>query len=144
MTRKLSTALVLALVLMMALSVAAFAQGPAEDAPYAPQDGTGYRFGRSGNGQAGVGRMADGSGQGVNFVDADNDGTCDNFIDEDGDGVCDSCDGQGGQMMGQRSRGNQSGETAGMVGRSDGHGRGRGGNGTQGTGQRGAGRGGNR
>ncbi len=45
MTRKLSTALVVALVLIMSMSIAVFAQGSAEDAPYAPQDGTGYRFG---------------------------------------------------------------------------------------------------
>ena len=140
MTRKLSTALVVALVLTMAMSIAVFAQGPVEDAPYAPQDGTGYRFGRWGTGQAGVGRMADGAGRGTNFADADNDGTCDNFIDEDGDGVCDSCEGQNGQTMSRRNGGNRSGESAGVAGRRGG----RDGNGTQGVGQRAGGRGGNR
>ena len=107
MTRKLSAALVVALVLVMALSVAAFAQGSAQDAPYAPQDGTGNRFGQAGNGPGVGGRAADGSGQGMNFVDSDGDGVCDNFVDEDGDGVCDNCDGQGGQMMGRRNNRSQ-------------------------------------
>lgn len=140
MTRKLSAALVFALVLVMALSVAAFAQAPAQDAPIAPQDGTGNRFGQSGTSPAGVGRAADGSGQGVNFADVDGDGACDNFIDKDGDGVCDSCEGQGGQMMGQRSNRGQSDDAAATTMRRGG----RGGNGQQGAGQRGSGRGANR
>ncbi len=73
--------------------------------------------------------MADGSGQAANFADKNDDGTCDNFIDADGDGECETCEAQGGQAMGRRNGGNQSGETAGMAGRRGG----RDGNGSQGA-----------
>lgn len=76
MSRKLTTALVFALVLTMALSVSAFAQGPS---------------------QAGTGACA-------NCVDANGDGVCDNWIDSDGDGVNDSAPRDGsGQQLGQQA-----------------------------------------
>lgn len=121
MTRRLSTALVVALVLMMVMSVAVFAQGQTGDAPYAPQDGTGYRFGATANDQPGVGRIADGAEQGANFANRNGDGVCDNFVDADGNGTCDTYDAQGGQKMGQRNGGSQSNSAAGVGARRGGN-----------------------
>ncbi len=73
MSRKLTTALVFALVLTMALSVSVFAQGAGP---------------------------ADGATTCATFVDANGDGICDNWVDVDADGVNDSAprDGSGTQF----------------------------------------------
>ena len=106
MQNRFSMAFVVALVLILALSATALAQGPKKgnsgqngtglcsnyvDADgdgvcdHAPQDGTGEQHGQSSS----VGTAPHG----------DQDGSCDNYVDEDGDGVNDSAphDGTGNQ-----------------------------------------------
>ena len=119
MNRKLSTALVLALILALTTSVAVFAQGNGPSAagnqalqqgqPVAPQDGSGYRHGQTG--EPGMARQATGTpnGSAANFLDVDGDGQCDHFVDADGDGVCDSCDQSGSGQMARRSARSQDG-----------------------------------
>ena len=140
MNRKLSTALILALVLALATSVAVFAQdsGPVgsgyqamqQGQEAAPRDGTGYRHGLDGDDQ-GMARQGTGTpnGSGINFVDEDGDGLCDQFVDEDGDGLCDNCDQLGAGQMGRRGGRNQDGTGDGPMrrggGRQGGQGRNR-------------------
>jgi hypothetical protein len=120
MSRKVGISLVVAVVLVLTLALAAYAQagtpgsGPQngtgvcanfvdEDGDgvcdYAPQDGTGFQFGRMGR-HAMLGQGARGPQMmGAGFVDSDGDGTCDNWVDANGDGVNDSAprDGTGHQ-----------------------------------------------
>ena len=119
MNRKLSTALVLALVLALVTSVAVFAQGtPPADA--APQDSTGFRRGQSD--AQGMARQGTGTpnGAAANYVDGDGDGVCDNFVDADGDGVCDNCDQVGSGQMARRGGRNQDGSADGAMRRGGG------------------------
>jgi hypothetical protein len=44
------------------------------------------------------GRMMNGGGRMLGFVDGNQDGVCDHFVDKDGNGVCDLA-GQGGMMQ---------------------------------------------
>ena len=119
---KKTLAMLVAVMMLCALSVAAYAEEPnglgrGQSVGFVDEDGDGvcdnFGFGR-GSGQR--------RGQGAGFVDEDGDGVCDyygtgrgrgqgaGFVDEDGDGVCDYFgtgrgSGQGrGQGRGQRNR----------------------------------------
>lgn len=77
------TALVVALVAVLAVAAVAWAQGPVDRSDAGTPMGQGYRF-----------------------QDTDTDGVCDNCVDEDGDGVCDLMgtgweDGRGRSSVGQ-------------------------------------------
>ena len=120
MNRKLSVAVLLALVLVLATSVTLFAQGNGPGTAnqqawqsgqiLASQDGTGNQYGRSNDGQWAPGRgTGTPTGLGANYVDEDGDDVCDHYEDSDGDGRCDNCTQEGtGQMM-RRGGGNQDG-----------------------------------
>ena len=117
---KKTLAMLVAVMMLCALSVAAYAEEPngrGQSVGFVDEDGDGvcdnFGFGR-GSGQR--------RGQGAGFVDEDGDGVCDyfgigrrdgqgrgnraGFVDEDGDGVCDYFGtGRGsGQGRGQRNR----------------------------------------
>lgn len=134
MNRKLTTAIVLALILTLGLAVTAMAQGNGpmnganDSCPQgefidansdgvcdnAAQDGAGMQFQR-GNSNGST------ASAGPNFADADGDGVCDKFIDEDGDGVSDNQVGaQNRGRRGSQVRGQQSGIGRNMQGRQHG------------------------
>lgn len=86
MSRKLTVALVFALVLTMAVSMSAFAQEPGQ-----------------------------GAGACANFVDADGDGVCDLWVDADGDGFNDNAPRYGSQRQhAAQGRQGQNGQRPGL------------------------------
>ena len=141
MNHKLTTAIVLALILTLGLAVTAIAQGndPGTNGQClqgefidadgdgvcdnAAQNGAGMQFQRSnGNrGNAAAGNM----GNGLAFTDADGDEVCDNYSDADGDGVSDNRAGpQGRGRRGSQARGEQVGMGRNIQGRQAGFGQG--------------------